>query len=164
MKKPLILLGLFVFVLAVPGCRAEEGPVIFEAAYQPAAAEAVPVAVPEVYGEAYVTPGMLIGTWVLESQETDMTLLERVVIFDSGVKLLFSSDEAPLTFFWRVYGNVLSSFLHHRVIEMNIQINADGALVFTYDDGLTGTYVMTDYDFPERVVNPQFIGEWYFGF
>jgi hypothetical protein len=44
---------------------------------------------------------------------------------------------------------------------MPIQITADGSLVFTYDDGLTATYVKVDYALPERVAMPELVGVWY---
>ena len=167
MKKILILISLLIFILMFTGCNNADEP-NEQIPYVPYTPEEV-IPVVEEYARqpehAYVTPEMLVGTWVLHSQETETELMERAVIFDSGVKLLFNSDGDAFPFFWRLDDNVLSSHLFYLTrgsIDMNIMINADGALVFTYEDGLTGTYIRSDDEMPERVVNPEFAGLWHF--
>ena len=117
-----------------------------------------------------ITPEMLIGTWILESQTTTQSLFERAVIFESGVKLLYlAGSETGMPFFWTLYDNVLTSHLlagpEYRH-DMPIQI-ADGTLIFLYDDGETATYVRPYDDdcllflLPEGMIKPELVGLWF---
>ena len=169
MKKILILSGLLIFVLMFTGCNNADEPneQIPDVPYTPyTPEEVIPVVEEYVYQPEpdYVTPEMLVGTWVLYSQESEIELMERAVIFDSGVKLLFNSDGDAFPFFWRLNGNVLTSHLFYLTrgsIDMDIMISADGALVFTYEDGLTGTYIRSDEEMPERMINLELVGLWH---
>ena len=165
MKKLLVLLSLLALVLTATGCESTGIPDGNEATpnepLQSYTAQTPDADTPATSDVLQVTPEMLIGTWILESQETPESLMERAVILESGAKLLYSPDGTVSPFFWHVYGNVLTSHLAGQAIPMLIRIDADGALVFTYDDGLTGTYVLSDYALPERVIIPELVGIWH---
>ena len=164
MKKILALQVIFIFVLAIVSCYAAEEPYVEMPYVSYTHEEITPAAQPTVYEVPEVTRESLVGIWILESQETEQAVFPRVIIFESGVKLLFGDDGDVSPFFWRIDGNVLSSHLLHDSVDMQIEFDADGALIFTYDDGLTATYVFSDYDLPEWEITPQLVGSWRFGY
>ena len=163
MKRFLILQCIFAFIL-VAGCYDTNEP-FEEMLYESYTQEEIAPAVAQIVHEVPdVTHESLVGIWVLESQETVQSVFPRVMIFDSGVKLLFGDDGDVNPFFWRLDGNILSSHFLHNSVDIQIEFDADGALVFTYDDGLNATYVLSDYDLPEQVLIPQLVGAWRFGY
>ena len=168
MKKILILISLLIFILMFAGCNNAVQP-DEPIPYVPYTPEEVIPEIEEYVHQpepSYVTPEMLVGTWVLDSQETEHELFERIVIFDSGVKLLFDSDGVASALFWSVYDSVLSSSLSllEDSVDTQIMINADGALIFTYYDGLTGTFIRLGDEFPAGEIIPQLVGQWELAF
>ena len=165
MKKILVLLSLLAFVLTATGCENTGRPNGNEAKppepLQSYTAETPDADTPAISDVLQVTPEMLIGTWILESQETPEAVMDRAVILESGVKLLYGSHGTGSPFFWYLYNNVLTSHLAGRTIPMAISIDDNGALIFTYDDGLTATYILSDCALPERVIIPELVGTWH---
>ena len=163
MKKIFILLPLLALILTVSSC----GNVDISNNNDVAAycAETSDTGAQEASSYTYdisaVTPEMLIGTWILESQDTPLSVMERAVILESGIKLLYTDAGNVLPFFWHVYDNVLTSILAEFSHPMPIRITADGLLVFTYEDGLTATYAMSDLVLPERIIMSELVGTWY---
>ena len=160
-KFPVIKL---IFVLALAGCAAADVP-YEETAETPREAYVQGEIAPATQLELPVlTPESLAGTWVLTAQETEQALSPRAAFFESGVMLLYGADGEVSPFFWRLDGNMLNSFFLFESVYFHVELDADGALVFTYDDGLTATYALSDDDLPEKTVYLQLAGAWYFGF
>ena len=152
------LVSALIFVLIAAGCAngnesAQEEPLEFRQDY-----EAVFYYEPEVL---LTTHEKLVGTWVLESQETPLTLAETIILLNYGVKLFIRYDNFTNSLFWEVNEDVLTTFVNPDFkIEFDFQIVNENTLVFTYDDGLTGTYVRSADPFPFHTVASELLGEW----